>query len=471
VTRVLLFDLGNTLEVDNALQPDAKAVVAEISQLHDGEGNAVALGLLSDYTMPATPAEIPTIRKEYLDILDALGIREFFEPVDERVTLSTEVGVYKPDRKIFRAALDKLAPGEHFHSAIFITENAAHVAAARELGMNAIQVRPPDGAGGDVASLKELVPLLRRLVQFSPCGKRGAKAKGSVRPELAVSKALDPTIKAMVDRVDEKRLMATVKVLSDFGTRFTFSPNIGKVTERLKQAFVDAGYDGPGECRYQSFDVSGAGPQRNVLASKGAGGTPIIMICCHYDSISERPSELAPGADDDGSGVAAVLELARLLADQHLGHQVLFAAFGGEEQGLFGSAECAQIAKDQGWPIELVINLDMVGAVTREPPTIVVEYDQGNARPENDAASKAAAKIMAQAATDYTTLHVEHTDIWNSDYMPFEAQGYVCIGAYEGGENPFYHKTTDTPDNVSAAYLTAVTRMVLATVLTFTAGS
>jgi hypothetical protein len=466
VTRIVLFDLGNTLEVDDVLQPDARAALAEISKLRDVEGNPVALGLLSDYTMPSTPDEIPAIRKEYLTVVDALGIRAFFEPADERVTLSTEVGVFKPDRKLFQAAIDKIEPRGHFHSVIFVTENAEHVTAARGLGMNAIQVRPPGGSEGDAANLPELVPLVRQFLQFSPCGKRGARAKARTRPEIAVSKALDPTIEAMVDRVDEERLMSTVKVFSEFGTRFSFSPNIEKVTERLKQAFAEAGYDGPGECRYQSFHLSGAGPQRNVLASKAAVGKPIIMICCHYDSISEHPSKLAPGADDDGSGVAAVLELARLLADRHLSHQVLFAAFGGEEQGLFGSAECARIARDQAWPIELVINLDMVGAVTREPPTIVVEYDQGNVRPENDPASEVAGKLMAQAAVDYTTLKVEHMDIWNSDYMPFEAHGYVCIGAYEGGENPFYHKTTDTPDNLNAAYLKAVTRMVLATVLT-----
>ena len=72
-----------------------------------------------------------------------------------------------------------------------------------------------------------------------------------------------------------------------------------------------------------------------------------------------------------------------------------------------------------------------------------MEYDQGNRHPGNDAAARAYGLLMAQAAADYTTLEVEHTDIWNSDYMPFEAKGYACIGAYEGGENPYYHKSTD----------------------------
>jgi hypothetical protein len=73
---------------------------------------------------------------------------------------------------------------------------------------------------------------------------------------------------------------------------------------------------------------------------------------------------------------------------------------------------------------------------------------------------------MAQAAVDYTSLAVEHTDIWNSDYMPFEEKGFACIGAYEGGDNPFYHRSTDVAAHVDFTYLADVVRMVLATVLT-----
>ncbi len=72
---------------------------------------------------------------------------------------------------------------------------------------------------------------------------------------------------------------------------------------------------------------------------------------------------------------------------------------------------------------------------------------------------------MAQTASDYTSLEVDHTDIWNSDYMPFEAKGFACIGAYESGDSPFYHKSTDTIDNIDISYLAEVVKMVLATIL------
>jgi peptidase M28-like protein len=114
-----------------------------------------------------------------------------------------------------------------------------------------------------------------------------------------------------------------------------------------------------------------------------------------------------------------------------------------------------------------MINLDMIGhphdAAT---PTIVVERDMGNEQSGNDAASQAAADRMAKAATIYTPLNVQLGPIYDSDYMPFEHFGYVCIGAFDAADDqPFYHSVTDTPDKVNSAFHADVVRMVLATVV------
>ena len=227
------------------------------------------------------------------------------------------------------------------------------------------------------------------------------------------------------------------------------------------------GYSATNEVRFQDFSIPGAGAQRNVLCGPASFTRPFVLVGAHYDSTSETASTLAPGADDNASGIAVLLEVAALLRGVALTRDVVFAAFGGEEQGLFGSAHCADVATSEHWPIELVVNLDMVGFPNGAPPNrIVVEFDHGNRNLRNDAASKAFGLLMAQAAADYTSLAVEHTDIWNSDYMPFEAKGFACIGAYEGGDNPFYHRSTDVATRVDIAYLADVARMVLATVLT-----
>ena len=84
----------------------------------------------------------------------------------------------------------------------------------------------------------------------------------------------------------------------------------------------------------------------------------------------------------------------------------------------------------------------------------------------NDVPSKSIAMRMAQAAYDFTTLTVEHSDIWNSDYMPFEAKGFPCAGLYDNAsDQPFYHTTYDTSDNISGERLNEVARLAVAAIV------
>jgi len=96
-------------------------------------------------------------------VIESLGIRSFFESVSARVTLSGEVGMYKPANEFFEAAVATADAGLTFDDVLFVTENEAHVVAARTLGIHAIQVRQ-GGGGGDVASLIELLPHAREFV-------------------------------------------------------------------------------------------------------------------------------------------------------------------------------------------------------------------------------------------------------------------------------------------------------------------
>jgi FMN phosphatase YigB (HAD superfamily) len=161
--KLVLFDLGDTLEHDDEPLPGARHTLEALLALRDEAGQpAVRLGLVSDFLEPSSPDEIPAIRRQYFAILDVVGIRDLFEPVEEHVTLSTEVGVRKPDEAIFRAAVEQGGVG--FSDTVFITENRAHVLAARQLGLAAVHLKGPGQAGGDVVSLPELVPIVRDLV-------------------------------------------------------------------------------------------------------------------------------------------------------------------------------------------------------------------------------------------------------------------------------------------------------------------
>ena len=115
--KAILFDLGDTLEANGSLVPRALETLSAVQALIDSEGNAPVLGLVSDFTPAATPESVAAMLKEYYAIIGDLAIRPFFEPVAQRVTISTEVGVSKPDEKIFRVALDKILPQLPFQSA------------------------------------------------------------------------------------------------------------------------------------------------------------------------------------------------------------------------------------------------------------------------------------------------------------------------------------------------------------------
>jgi FMN phosphatase YigB (HAD superfamily) len=162
--KVVLFDLGRTLEDQGVLLPGAVEALEGIQSLRDAQGQPAVLGLVSDFDMPGSPSEVPGIQQEYYAVLDGLGIRPFFEPVARRVTLSTEVGEYKPHEKVFRTALDKVRPGLPFAAALFVTENPDHVEAAGLLGMRAVHFRGPGQTTGEVTRLVDLIPLVREFL-------------------------------------------------------------------------------------------------------------------------------------------------------------------------------------------------------------------------------------------------------------------------------------------------------------------
>ncbi len=117
----------------------------------------------------------------------------------------------------------------------------------------------------------------------------------------------------------------------------------------------------------------------------------------------------------------------------------------------------------------------MIGNPFRGSGIVVVEVDNNekciyNKVQKNDSYSIECGNLMAKMSmyTDLPTPPVE--PMYNSDYEPFEAIGYVVIGAYDGSaeekQNPHYHTATDTPDLINWNYLNSVTKMVLATIFT-----
>jgi FMN phosphatase YigB (HAD superfamily) len=305
--RAILFDLGDTLvDAQNHPLPGAIDLLTALRNLHDPEGKPMLSGLISDWEMSQDPAQRDLLRQEYLAELQQSGLDVFFQPANKRVTLSTDVGVFKPDPLIFKTALECLAPGLPFHHAVFVTERLAHIKAARALGLMAIHLKGPGQATGEVDTLADLLPLLQRLLAFSPCCKKHSEAVGLHASVANKRKRTDAAVSALVARVSATRLRDRIRHLSDFGTRWTYSANIAQVPLWVRDRLLEMGYP-QSQVRFQAFDVPGAGQQNNVLCGPGAGHPGFVLVCAHYDSLSETPAVKAPGADDNASGLAVLL--------------------------------------------------------------------------------------------------------------------------------------------------------------------
>jgi FMN phosphatase YigB (HAD superfamily) len=158
--KVVLFDLGNTLEYTfenrHVVMPGALILLSTVSEMKDGGGDSPILALISDFLEPPT---------KYYHIIQGLGIDKFFKPYEQKITLSNDVGVSKPDTKIFRAAVDKIQRELAYHNVIFVTENKDHITEARRLGMMTIRFKFPNDQEEGVNSLLEMIPLIQGFVQ------------------------------------------------------------------------------------------------------------------------------------------------------------------------------------------------------------------------------------------------------------------------------------------------------------------
>ena len=288
-----------------------------------------------------------------------------------------------------------------------------------------------------------------------------------------------PTIDLILDQVNSTKLKERIDILSSFHTRNTKSSYIEDVAYWLKSELHNLCDDRVFFHNYTQIDQNQTFNLKNIICSSKQGSASshqynkTIIIGAHYDSRAEvlnNTNTRAPGADDNASGVSALLELVRILSPLNLKLNLEFVLFAGEEQGLWGSSSYAKYIdkNNRTKTIDLYINFDMLGYTpSNETNKVILEYDIGNKYVQNDNYSKTIALFIKQIASNYTNLGAILSKLENSDFIPFEAFGHTVIGIHDGGakKNPHYHKSSDTPDTLNINYLTSITKMVLATIL------
>jgi len=311
----------------------------------------------------------------------------------------------------------------------------------------------------------------------APAGLRSAQNTGN----------FDPALRALIKQIDPDRIQATILRLTQFGTRHTASSQtdpvrgIGAATAWVTQQMqaIAATSGGTMTVQQQSFvqPVSSRIPVpttiTNVIATLHGTASPerFYVVTGHLDSrvtdVLDFTSD-APGADDDASGVACVLELARLFATHQFPGTIVFATVAGEEEGLYGSSFMAQQMKAAGNDVQGMFSNDIIGASqafdgTKPDPFTVRMFLEGiptnvtsnqiallqSVGGENDGLSRQLGRFVNSVAPfNLTGMHIRL--IWRrdrylraSDHVSFQGQGYPAARFTEPREN-FDHEHQNT---------------------------
>lgn len=250
----------------------------------------------------------------------------------------------------------------------------------------------------------------------------------------------DPYVQTIIDEVNPDSILSHVQRLQDFRTRFSIHDSCFAAANYIADKLSMYG------CDTVFFQNHTSGHAPNVVGIKRGQVHPdsiYVVVCGHFDSISDQPFSLAPGADDNGSGTASVIEAARAMQIQKFEYSVRYIAFSGEEFGLYGSEYYAPWARSQGDSIIGVFNADMIAYVDAEPESLEVIAKISNPNCEW------LADFFIEAAQNYATLLTRKRMVNSmpySDHSPFWSQGYVALCNIEdyGVMNPYYHMTADS---------------------------
>lgn len=271
-----------------------------------------------------------------------------------------------------------------------------------------------------------------------------------VARELPESGLSRPQLQALVDEVDGSRYFGTIDSLADFGSRYSITGNVAGARDYIADELAAAGLT----VTRPQFTYNGT-TQQNIVGTITGALFPdqFVVVGAHYDSLPNSATN-APGAEDNGSGTAAVIELARIFADERPQRTIVFVAFAVEEQGLVGSTRYVQsLSTTQRTNLAAALTMDMIAYTSDSELDVLLE---------TSAFADGVADIQAAAAQEFTSLAVYRSlNPFGSDHVPFLSQNLPATLAIqnEWDTYPHYHRNTDTIAQVSQAQGTEVVRM------------
>jgi hypothetical protein len=267
-------------------------------------------------------------------------------------------------------------------------------------------------------------------------------------------------IQDILSMINEKLILQYLQKIVGFGPRVSGTYGCEKAAQYIHQQFTEDGLS----TRYQNW--TGWGNKLNfhryssqniegILPGTETKNPPAIIFNAHYDSVAK-----GPGANDDGSGTAAVLAAAYALSHFNFKRSIHFVTFSGEEVGLIGSRAYTKEAYARNNSILVEINADMIG------------YDEGSNSMTVTATEDVGwmVDIFQTINTNYSigltvnngTINRNRNGLGGSDYAAFLPYGWECICCWEGDHDPNFHSAQDNLSNVNLSYLVNTTRLIAA---------
>ena len=262
----------------------------------------------------------------------------------------------------------------------------------------------------------------------------------------------DIDIIKMINSINESKVLYYFEKLMNFGVRYTGTSNCTKAGEWIYDEFkkMDLNVEFY-EWNFEKYEGT------NIVATlqgNDFSSDAIFIICAHYDTFKN-----SPGANDDASGVVAVLCIAEMLSKYSFNHTIKFIAFSGEEVGTYGSFIYARNAYNRNENIVAVLNLDIIGyAETSDGGKILRFFHEEPSKWVADFAKTISLKYI-----DINEMYVE--DIPNypgADNQAFVDYGYDGVWIAQHDANNVGHSENDTLEHINLTYQIKSTKLMLA---------
>lgn len=300
-----------------------------------------------------------------------------------------------------------------------------------------------------------------------------------LEPGQVVLPGTDPDILALMENVSQQQLTSYVQTLQSFGTRNSFSPvdqedfGIGAARRWIGGEFQRVG-NGRLEVRYEDFPLTFQGKtqgQQNVVATlRGVSQYPgAIVIGAHYDSRigddSTDGTSLSPSANDNASGIAMLLELARLMSSRTWNQTIIFVAFASEEQGTAGSRFFVSNAILNGTQVDMALSNDGIGGRSGIPQSVRLFAPDMGVSPSGETARYVEfLNRTYQPSFPIDVINALDRPDRYGDHREFIKAGIGGIRLIESQENEdLLNSTQDTWDKIDYAYLAKTTKINLVT--------